>query len=72
MTVTLAFPPDVERAYLAEAQASGLPLGALVGDVLLAPSLKTLCQVGFGGYAGNRLKWPETTSDWSCAQSPAQ
>ncbi len=35
MTVTLNLPPDVERAFLAEAQASGLSLDEWVRDVLL-------------------------------------
>jgi hypothetical protein len=35
MTVTLNLPPQVEQAYLAEAQARGLSLDALVRDVLL-------------------------------------
>jgi hypothetical protein len=36
MTVTLNLPPQVEQAYLAEAQAKGLSLDDLVRDVLLA------------------------------------
>lgn len=36
MTLTLNLPPQVEQAYLAEAQARGLSLDALVRDVLLA------------------------------------
>lgn len=36
MTVTLNLPPQVEQAYLAEAQARGLSLDDLVRDVLLA------------------------------------
>jgi hypothetical protein len=36
MTVTLDLPPHVERAYLAEAQARGLSLEALMREVLLA------------------------------------
>ena len=36
MTVTLNLPKDVEQAYLAEAQAQGVPLDALVRDVLIA------------------------------------
>ena len=36
MTVTLNLPPQVEEAYLAEAQARGLSLDALVCDVLVA------------------------------------
>lgn len=35
MTLTLNLPPQVEQAYLAEAQARGLSLDALVSDVLL-------------------------------------
>ena len=36
MTVTLDLPPQVEQAYLAEAQARGLPLDAVVREVLIA------------------------------------
>jgi hypothetical protein len=36
MTVTLNLPPQVEQAYLAEAQARGLELADLVREVLVA------------------------------------
>ena len=36
MTVTVNLPPDVEQAYLAEAQAKGLSLDELVGNLLLS------------------------------------
>jgi hypothetical protein len=36
MTVTLNLPPDVEQAFLAEAQSKGVPLDKLIGDLLLA------------------------------------
>jgi hypothetical protein len=36
MTVTLNLPPQVEQAYLAEAQARGLPLDTIVREVLIA------------------------------------
>ncbi len=36
MTVTLDLPPQVEQAYLAEAQARGLPLDAVVREALIA------------------------------------
>jgi hypothetical protein len=36
MTVRLNLPPQIEQAYLAEAQAKGLSLDDLVRDVLLA------------------------------------
>ena len=36
MTVTLDLPPLVEQAYLAEAQARGLPLDVIVREVLIA------------------------------------
>jgi hypothetical protein len=36
MTVTLELPPSVERAYLAEAQARGLPLETVVREVVIA------------------------------------
>jgi hypothetical protein len=36
MTLTLDLPPQVEKAYLAEAQARGLPLAEVVREVLVA------------------------------------
>jgi hypothetical protein len=36
MTLTLNLPPQVEQAYLAEAQARGLPIDAVVQEVLIA------------------------------------
>jgi hypothetical protein len=36
MTVTLNLPPDIEQAYLAEAQAKGVSLDDLVRDLLLS------------------------------------
>lgn len=36
MTLTLNLPPHVEQAYLAEAQAKGVPLDELVREVLIA------------------------------------
>jgi hypothetical protein len=36
MTVTLDLPPQVEQAYLAAAQARGLPLADVVREVLMA------------------------------------
>lgn len=36
MTVTLNLPPQVEQAYLAEAQARGLPLDEVVREVLVS------------------------------------
>jgi len=36
MTVRLDLPPQVEQAYLAEAQARGLPLDGVVREVLSA------------------------------------
>jgi hypothetical protein len=36
MTVTLNLPPDIERRFLAEAQANGVSLDEFVRDLLLA------------------------------------
>jgi hypothetical protein len=36
MTVTINLPPDIERAYLAEAQAKGLSLDELVRNLLVS------------------------------------
>jgi hypothetical protein len=36
MTLTLDLPPQVEQAYLGEAQARGLPLDAVVREALIA------------------------------------
>jgi hypothetical protein len=43
MTVSLDLPPQVEQAYLAEAEARGLPLAEVVREVLVAahPSAMT-------------------------------
>jgi len=35
MTVTLNLPPDVEQAYLAEAQAKGVALDTLIRDLVV-------------------------------------
>jgi hypothetical protein len=53
MTVTLDLPPEVEQAYLAQAQAKGVALDDLVREVLIAmqpslPSTKTIFQQGLG------------------------
>jgi hypothetical protein len=53
MNVTLNLPPDVERAYLAEAQAKGLPLDDLLREVLIArqpapAGRQTVFQQGLG------------------------
>jgi hypothetical protein len=39
MTVTVDLPPHVAQAYLAEAQARGLPLADVVREVLIASQL---------------------------------
>jgi plasmid stability protein len=36
VTVTLNLPPEIERRFLAEAQAHGMSLDAFVRDILLA------------------------------------
>jgi len=53
MAVTLNLPPDVEQAYLAEAQAKGVPVDQLLREVLIAgqPSKSkpaTVFQQGLG------------------------
>jgi len=53
MTVTLDLPPHVEKAYLAEAQAKGMPLADLVREVLIArqpglPDAETVFAQGLG------------------------
>jgi hypothetical protein len=54
MTVTLNLPPQVEQAYLAEAQARGLHLDDVVREVLIAGqpathlTSKTLFEQGLG------------------------
>lgn len=53
MTVTIDLPPDVERAYLSEARAKGVPVDDLVRDVLIAsqpalPPEKTVFEQGLG------------------------
>jgi hypothetical protein len=53
MTVTLDLPPHIERAYLAEALAKGVPLDELMREVLIAgqpalPVAETVIEQGFG------------------------
>ena len=53
MTITLNLPPEVEQAYLAQAQEKGVALDDIVRDVLIAmqPSLPpagTVFQQGLG------------------------
>jgi hypothetical protein len=53
MNVTLNLPPDVEQAYLAQAQAKGMALDELVREILIAiqpslPKASTVFQQGLG------------------------
>jgi hypothetical protein len=53
MTVTLNLPPDVEKAYRAEAMAKGVPLDELMHDILIAarpalPATETVFAQGLG------------------------
>jgi len=48
VTVTLDLPPQIEKAYLAEAQARGLSLDAVVREVLIAGHPKTVFEQGLG------------------------
>lgn len=53
MTVTLDLPPDVEKAYLAEALSKGVPLDELMRKVLIAgqpdlPDAATVFVQGLG------------------------
>jgi hypothetical protein len=53
MTVRLDLPPNVEKAYLAEARAKGVPLDELMREVLIAgqppvPAPETVFEQGLG------------------------
>ena len=48
MTVTLELPPQIESAYIAEAQARGLSVDAVVREVLIARHPKTVFEQGLG------------------------
>ena len=48
MTVTLDLPPQIEKAYLEEAQARGVPVDAVVREVLIAGHPKTVYEQGLG------------------------
>ncbi len=48
MTVTLELPPQIESAYLAEAQARGLSLDAVMREVLIAGHPRTIFEQGLG------------------------
>jgi hypothetical protein len=53
VTVKLDLPPNVEKAYLAEARAKGVPLDELMREVLIAgqpplPATETVFEQGLG------------------------
>jgi hypothetical protein len=48
VTVTLELPPQIEGACIAEAQARGLSVDAVVLEVLIAGHLKTVFEQGLG------------------------
>ncbi len=48
MTVTLELPPQIESAYIVEAQARGLSVDAVVLEVLIAGHPKTVFEQGLG------------------------
>ena len=58
MTLKLNLPPQVEQAYLAEAQSKGLSLDALVQEVLLARRPDP------GAPALNAEQWVEEFRAW--------
>jgi hypothetical protein len=53
MTVTLELPPQVESAYLAEAQARGLSLDDVVREVVIAGHPKTVFEQGLGMFGSS-------------------
>jgi hypothetical protein len=48
VTVTLELPPQIESAYIAEAQARGLSLDAVVLEVVIAGHSRTVFEQGLG------------------------
>jgi len=65
MTVTLELPPNVERAYMAEAQARGLPLETLVREVVIAgrpPEMGTKELTGLAGQGAGLFGNPEDSA----------
>lgn len=48
MTVTLDLPPQVEQAYLAEAEARGLSVDDVVREILIAGRPKSVFEQGLG------------------------
>lgn len=58
MTVTLNLPPDVERAFLAEAQAKGVSLDEWVREVLIARAVP-----GQGSFSPRRSRLWELRKD---------
>ena len=64
MTITLNLPSDIEEAYLAEAQARGLPLNALVSEVLVSHSLPTQSQ-----RPSTPDSWLRLLDDWSASHT---
>ena len=63
MTVTLDLPPHVERAYLAEAQARGLPLEALMREVLLAQQPYSAAEMPPEEWVREFKAWTRSHSD---------
>ena len=59
MTLTLDLPPQVEQAYLAIAQARGLPLAALVREVLVT------AQPSFGDAESSPHEWVQQFQSWT-------
>ena len=71
MTLTLDLPPQVEKAYLAEAQVRGLPLAEVVREVLVAarpadPAAERSPRSG----CVNSESGPKAMRDLVCRSSP--
>jgi hypothetical protein len=63
MTVSVDLPPHVEQAYLAEARARGLPLDALLREILVAS------QPGLAAKELSPEEWVRAFKEWTRSHS---
>jgi hypothetical protein len=62
MTVTLNLPPQVEQAYLAEAQARGLPLADVMREALVAAQPPTASEL-------STVEWLRRFEAWTASHA---
>lgn len=63
ITVTLNLPPQVEQAYLSEAQARGLPLDEVVCEVVVAARPAAATELNAGEWMRAFRTWAHSHDD---------